>query len=117
MATLVTRTPTLAPDWRLLTKSNYFSEVISSAVGVVARWSAPLLAVAAVAGVGLSVDPAPRADNPAIRLVDDSNPLAGRPFYADPISKARAAAAQADPPSPELTAIANTPQAAVNWPA
>ena len=111
MATLITRTPTLGPDWRLLTQSNYFPEVISSAVGVVARWTAPFLAVAAVASVGLSADPAPRDGTPAIRLVDDGNPLAGRPFYADPISKAKLAADHADPPSAELTAIANTPQA------
>jgi endoglucanase len=42
---------------------------------------------------------------------DDGNPLAGRPFYVDPISKAMSAAKNANPPRPELTAIANTPTA------
>lgn len=45
-----------------------------------------------------------------MRLVDDSNPLAGRPFYVDPISRAMAAARN-DPSSPELATIANTPTA------
>lgn len=46
-----------------------------------------------------------------VRLLADANPLAGRPFYVDPISAAMRAANSADPPSAELTAIANTPQA------
>lgn len=46
-----------------------------------------------------------------VRLAGDSNPLAGRPFYVDPISVAMRAARNANPPSPELTAIANTPTA------
>ena len=46
-----------------------------------------------------------------VRLAADSNPLAGRPFYVDPISAAMRAARNASPPSPELTAIANTPTA------
>jgi endoglucanase len=48
---------------------------------------------------------------PAVRLADEVNPLAGMPFYVNPASKARVAADSADPPSPELTAIANTPTA------
>ena len=40
-----------------------------------------------------------------------ANPLAGMPFYVNPTSAAMRAAQHADPPSPELTAIANTPQA------
>ena len=49
---------------------------------------------------------------PAVRLAaDEANPLAGAPFYVNPTSAAMRAAQSADPPSPELTAIANTPQA------
>ena len=86
---------------------NYFSGVISSAVGVLARCLASLFTVAVVLGVGLSAG----VQAPAVRLADESNPLAGRPFYVDPISKAMRAAQAANPPSPELTAVANTPQA------
>ena len=81
-------------------KLHYFSQVMFSALRAVARWIAPLVAVAAVAGPGFPV-----------ALADDGNPLAGRPFYVDPISRAMTAAKNANPPSPELTAIANTPQA------
>jgi endoglucanase len=84
-----------------------FLGVMSSAAGVVARWVAPLLTVAAMAGVGLVAGP---VQTPAIRLVDDANPLAGMPFYVNPGSAAMRAAQSADPPSPQLTAIANTPQ-------
>ncbi|HEY9306157.1 MAG TPA: glycoside hydrolase family 6 protein, partial [Mycobacterium sp.] len=73
-----------------------------SAAGAVARWIAPFLTVAAVVFL---------ANAPAVRLVDDANPLAGMPFYVNPTSAAMRAAQHADPPSPELTAIANTPQA------
>jgi endoglucanase len=49
---------------------------------------------------------------PAVRLAaDEANPLAGAPLYVNPTSAAMRAAQSADPPSPELTAIANTPQA------
>lgn len=54
----------------------------------------------AVAAVGL----------PGVALADEGNPLAGKPFYVDPISSAMNAA-RSDPSSPELAAIANTPQA------
>lgn len=74
---------------------------MSSALGAVARWTAPVLALAAVL--------AQTGPVPAVRLVDDSNPLAGRPFYVDPISSAMRAAKNASPPSPELTTLANTP--------
>jgi endoglucanase len=49
------------------------------------------------------------APGPAIRLADDSNPLAGQPFYADPASAAMRAANSTN--SPELATIASTPQA------
>lgn len=49
---------------------------------------------------------------PSVRLASsDGNPLAGMPFYVNPNSAAMRAAQQANPPSPELTLIANTPQA------
>ncbi|MCV7379317.1 1,4-beta-glucanase [Mycobacterium alsense] len=79
-----------------------------SAAGAVARWITPFLTVAAVAGIGC-LAPAPAA--PAVRLAAEGNPLAGAPFYVNPTSAAMRAAQRADPPSPELTAIANTPQA------
>ena len=75
--------------------------MISSALGVLARWAGPFLAFAAIAG---GVQP---VESPAVRLVDESNPLAGKPFYVDPIS----AAVRAAKSSPELAAIANTPAA------
>jgi endoglucanase len=47
-----------------------------------------------------------------VRLAaDQPNPLAEAPFYVNPTSAAMRAAQTADPPSPELTAVANTPQA------
>ena len=84
---------------------------MSSAVRAVARWIAPFLTVAAVAGMGLVSDPVQVGPAPAVRLVDEVNPLAGAPFYVNPASVAMRAAQKADPPSPELTAIADTPQA------
>ncbi len=71
-------------------------------MGALARWAGPLAAVAALLGAGVQL-----AGSPAVRLVDDSNPLAGKPFYVDPIS----AAVRAAKSSPELAAIANTPAA------
>lgn len=82
-----------------------------SAAGVVARWIAPFLSVVAVAATGFLAGPAQVGPAPAMRLVDDANPLAGMPFYVNPASSAMRAAQHADPPSAELTAIANTPQA------
>lgn len=80
---------------------------MSSAARALAQWIAPALTVAVVACLGaLQVGPAP-----AVRLASDGNPLAGAPFYVNPGSAAMRAAQSADPPSPELTAIANTPQA------
>ena len=76
--------------------------MISSTVGALARLAGPFLAVAAIVGGGLH-----SIDSPAMRLVDESNPLAGKPFYVDPISNAVRAAKS----SPELAAIANTPTA------
>ncbi|MCV7122611.1 glycoside hydrolase family 6 protein [Mycobacterium lacus] len=82
-----------------------------SAAGAVARWIAPSLTVAAVAAIGFVADPVQVGAAPAVRLAGDANPLAGMPFYVNPNSAAMRAAQHADPPSPELTAIANTPQA------
>jgi endoglucanase len=84
---------------------------MSSAADAVARWVAPFLTVAAVASLGLVSDPVQVGPAPAVRLADDVNPLAGMPFYVNPTSAAMRAAQSANPPSPELTAIANTPQA------
>jgi endoglucanase len=84
---------------------------MSSAARAVARWVSPFLAVAAVAGLGCYADPVQSVPAPGVRLVDAVNPLAGHAFYVDPTSPAMAAAHNANPPSPELNAIANTPQA------
>src|SRR4051794_32955847 len=82
-----------------------------SAVATVTRWIAPLLTVAAVAGMGFLADAVHVGRAPAMRLVDGPNPLGGMPLYVNPNSAAMRAAQHADPPSPQLTAIANTPQA------
>lgn len=82
-----------------------------SAAGALARWIAPFLTVAAVAGLGFLADPVQVGRAPSVRLAADGNPLAGMPFYVNPNSAAMRAAQHAEPPSPELTAIANTPQA------
>ena len=85
-----------------------------SAASAVTRWIAPFLTVAAVAGtagVGVLAHPVQVGRAPAVRLAGDANPLAGLSFYVNPGSAAMRAAQHADPPSPELTAIANTPQA------
>jgi len=82
-----------------------------SAAGAVARWTAPFLTVAAVAGMNLLAHPAQVGPAPTVRLVSDGDPLAGAPFYVNPNSAAMRAAQSADPPNPQLTAIANTPQA------
>ncbi len=60
--------------------------------------------------MGLTGAPLQVVPAPAVRLVDDANPLAGMPFYVNPQSAAMRAA-QGDPSSPQLTAIANTPTA------
>ena len=83
---------------------------MSSTAGAVARWISPFLAVAALAGVGCYAAPMQVGPAPTVRLVDDANPLAGIPFYVNPQSAAMRAA-QGDPSSPQLTAIANTPTA------
>jgi endoglucanase len=67
--------------------------------------------VALTAVIGCFVSPRATDGAPSVLLVDDSNPLAGRTFYVDPTSSAMVAAANAVPPSSELTAIASTPQA------
>ncbi len=72
---------------------------------------APLLTVAAVSVLGVLDHEGPVGPVPAVRLVDDANPFAGMPLYVNPGSAAMRAAQHADPPSAELTAIANTPQA------
>lgn len=72
------------------------------------RWITSFLTVAGVVFVAVAVDPPHTSD---VRLISDGNPLAGAPFYVNPTSAAMRAAQSADPPSPELTSIANTPQA------
>jgi endoglucanase len=61
--------------------------------------------------MGFFADPVRSGPAPAMRLADEVNPLAGAPLYVNPTSAAMRAAQNANPPSPELTAIANTPQA------
>jgi cellulase/cellobiase CelA1 len=82
--------------------------VVSSATGVVARWVVPFLTVV---GVTVAATSTQTGIAPPIRLVDSGNPIAGHNLYVDPTSAAVAAAHRADPPSAELDAIANTPQA------
>ncbi|WP_319452843.1 MULTISPECIES: glycoside hydrolase family 6 protein [unclassified Mycobacterium] len=82
-----------------------------SAAGAAARWISPFLAVAAVAGMAVHVEPSQVGPTPAVRLASDANPLAGLPFYVNPTSKAMAAANGVDPRNPQLDAIANTPTA------
>src|SRR5689334_20824021 len=84
---------------------------MSSAAGAVARWIIPFFTVAVVACLGVSADPVQVRPAPPALLGDEVNPLAGAPFYVNPTSAAMRAAQSADPPSPELTTIANTPQA------
>jgi len=84
-----------------------FSGVISSVARTVALGVAPLVAAATLVCTGLTATSGHVDSGPAIRLVDESNPLAGRPFYVDPISGAMAAAHS----TPELTTLANTPTA------
>ena len=79
--------------------------MVFSAVGAITRGIARLLPVAAVAVLGHSL--VQSTPLPAVRLVDEADPLAGKPFYVDPISSAMRAAQNGG--SPELTAIANTP--------
>lgn len=78
-----------------------------SAIRTVARWFVPFLTVVGVS-FAAAAQPGPA---PAVRLVDAANPLAGHSLYVDPTSAAMAAAHHANPPSAELDAIANTPQA------
>lgn len=82
---------------------------MSSALGAVARWISPLLAVAAVIASGYAVAPALSGPVPAVRLASDANPLVGLPFYVNPASKGMRAA-QSDP-DPLLAAVVNTPTA------
>lgn len=86
--------------------------MISSAASAIARWIAPFLTVLVAVGLALPGAPVQARPAPEVRLAgDEANPLAGAPFYVNPASAAMRAAQKADPPSPELTAIANTPQA------
>jgi endoglucanase len=94
----------------------YISGVNFCVADALARFVAPVVVVAAAATMISPIDPPPLdaqrpGQSPAVRLATEANPLAGRPFYVDPISRAMAAAKSANPPSPELTIIANTPQA------
>ena len=83
---------------------------MSSAVGAVARWISPFLAVAAVAGMAFvcRCRSVPRRRS-AWSMTPTRWPE--QAFYVNPNSAAMRAAQSADPPSPELTAIANTPTA------
>lgn len=90
---------------------HYFSGVMSSAAGTVARLVAPFLAVATIAVMSLAANPIHAELGGVALLADEANPLAAQPFYVDPISAAAVAARNANPPSAELTAIANTPTA------
>jgi endoglucanase len=86
--------------------------VTFSAAGAVARWITPFLTVAAVAGIGVAAAPVRDGLVVPVRLTaDEGNPLAGQALYVDPNSAAMRAAISANPPNPELSAIANTPQA------
>ena len=74
------------------------------------------MAAIAAAGANCSADPAqdgPAQDgsDQAARVADGGNPLAGAALYVNPTSAALRAANSADPQSPELAQIANTPQA------
>ncbi len=84
---------------------------MSSAASAAGRWIVSFLAVATVVGGALLADPAQVGSGGSVRLVNEVNPLAGVPFYVNPASAAMVAAQKADPPIPELTTIANTPQA------
>ena len=82
---------------------------MSSALGTVARWVSPFLAVAAVVGVGYTAHPLQVEPAPGIHLLSDGNPLVGRPFYVNPNSKGTRAAASN--PDPLLARVVNTPTA------
>jgi endoglucanase len=84
---------------------------MSSAASAFARLIVPFLTAATVVCVGVLPDAAQVGRAPAVRLVDEVNPLAAAPFYVNPASAAMVAAQRADPPSAELATIANTPQA------
>src|SRR5574337_1123879 len=99
------------PLLRCVTFSHNFLSVIFSAAAAAARWIAPALTVAVLGGAALPAERVQVGSGPAVRLVDAENPLAGQPFYVDPISAAMVAARNANPPSAELTNVANTPQA------
>lgn len=86
-----------------------FPRVTSFAAGTAARWLAPFLTAAAVAGVGALAEPVNLDPAPAVQLVSDANPLIGRPFYVNPASKAMRALA--GNPDPLLDRVANTPTA------
>ena len=90
-------------------RANYFLGVMSRTFRALARFAPHALPIAAVTVLGWSGGVMAAGPAPSVRLVDEVNPLAGKPFYVDPISKAMAAANSASPPSPELTTIANTP--------
>lgn len=81
--------------------------MIPSALGALSRGITAVLTVAAVVGAVVTVD---TVHAPAVRLADSDNPLAGQPFYVDPVSAAMRAS-HAQPDSVELARVANTPQA------
>lgn len=61
------------------------------------RFAPHALPIAAVALLGWSGGILVAGPAPSVRLVDEVNPLAGKPFYVDPISRAMAAANNASP--------------------
>jgi endoglucanase len=93
----------------LIDPRHYFAEVISSVFGSVARGFAVVAAAASVVYAGVIEHPV--STESVMLTADGGNPLAGQNFYVDPASAAMRAANSANPPSPELTMIANTPQA------
>ena len=80
-------------------RANYFLGVMSRTFRALARFAPHALPIAAVTVLGWSGGVMAAGPAPSVRLVDEVNPLAGKPFYVDPISKAMAAANSASPPS------------------
>src|SRR5882757_3003370 len=91
--------------------SHYGFRVVRLPIDLLSRCIVPFFVGVLVAAVGGSVAPRITRQDATVVLVDDSNPLSGRTFYADPTSPAMVAAASAVPPNSELTGIANTAQA------
>jgi len=101
----------VSPTWRSKSWSTSFPDVISQLL-VQSRGGSPPSSRLRPSRHKSSCPPgAGRSGFRPCALVSDGDPLAGAPFYVNPNSAAVRAAQSADPPSPQLTAIANTPQA------